>query len=253
MKKNVLKYLPLLMMSPLLVANSPAPYPSSSCYDDIKVDCKFDAMWDLGRHYNVTIENTGDNYVLLSEGFYEDGGLHFSTSISPFKKGVIAPHKTIASGFVSKTEDDFEDENIVWHAHVYDVKDENATFSDFAVKESRQNSYSITFKSKGVGDYYYALIVGLEYDGEEYFIECDYSAKSKNSSGFNTYNPIDLDKLEVKSVAAYRSNYKANKGWGSMLIIFALVLSGVLLIPPAIIVPIILTKGGKETRSEKKL
>ena len=252
MKKYAFRYLPLLMMSPLLMANSPAPLPAKTLYSDIEVVCEYKGVIDTGHSvYDVTVKNTGDGFALVNNSLYsENNGEHLSMKLSSslFKNEIVGPGGCKQFTFATKKTGDFTNPTNVWQTETYAQKDESASFTNFEVSKISERDYRIDFNSKKLGDYYYSVVVEYEYDGQTYYTDNSFSKNGKSLS-FYTQTDLDLDKLEVKNITAYRSNYKTYKGGIAALgfIIFISILLGLLIIPPAIIVPImILTTRGKE-------
>ena len=71
MKKDKKALLPLPMLLPLLMSNSPVVYPDIESYKDVVVTCVHDATYVPssgsyhGDKYSFTIENKGNRYPIL--------------------------------------------------------------------------------------------------------------------------------------------------------------------------------------------
>ena len=259
MKKNYLRYLPLLMLSPLLMANSPAPYPDLYDYRDLNVTTSFlDKANDqeLGEvyRYSVTVNNTGDSLALLNHGINletDHEGYYSTERGTIFYDEVLMPGKTETVIISCTNEMNFDDENDQWMTETLINRDDNVTFSNISVEE-KNGYYQLNAKIKGTGDYYYTSIVELEYDGEIHYIEVRITT-GKMMSSFDTSETLDLSKLKVNSITAYRSTNNTYKG-GVILAwmiygFFGLIILGMLLIPAAIIIPISIVRYRRNKRN----
>lgn len=255
MKKNGFKLLPLILMSPLLMANSPAPMPSSGTYENINVTFVLDKSEGSKKFYDVKVENTGDNFALINynlRGYISSDYIYTDLVPLLFKSEVVAPSKSVHYSFETESDFDYTDENIEWTTEQYFEKDDDVTFNNITFSEYKDKYYKMSFKTHNLGDYYYSLILELEYDGNTYYIDSHLSRSDTKSAYFETYESLDLSKLKATNVYAFRSNYHTYKG-GQILawIVYGfigLVAFAILLIPPAIIIPISIVRYKRNKR-----
>ena len=210
MRRKLIKTLPLLAFSPLLMANSPAPAPTSAPYVDIKVTCSFDELKDDGYLYTFVIENTGDQYALTHNGLYQND-YHATGRFLPevFRNEVIAPHQTKAFKYLSYSELEDIDQS-TWMLTQYTIPAPEVSYSDVSVTDFADKLYHINFKQKGMGDHYYCAIVELEYEGETHYVS-NYLFADNKSLQLEAEEDLDLTKLTIKNLSFYRSGYERNK------------------------------------------
>lgn len=247
------------MMSPLLMANSPVPYPDLHAYQDIDVTTSFvekfinSANVELYK-YNVTVNNTGEMPALLNHYLHYERSTSASDIIerpSIFNDEVLMPGQSETLIMNWTEEMSFDDENDRWTTETLINRDNNVTFSNITVKSNGDNNYQVNAKIKGTGDYYYTSIIELEYDGVVHYIEVRITT-GKMMSTFSTTEEIDLSKLKINSITAYRSTSNTYKG-GVILAwmiygFFGLILLALLLIPAAIIIPISIVRYKRNKR-----
>ena len=257
--KNKKALLSLMCVAPLLMANSPAPYPTRETYKDIDVTItKVEDLVDNTTRYQLEIENTGKLYGIIDYNYidlsYGDTG---STSLyihrqSLFNDELLAPGQSK----VYLTETPFKLDKIEspkWSISTYAYPDENVTFSNFVVTESKSTGYYITYDVKNLGDYYYTYIVDITYDGADYSFEV-----SDSSNYFYSVQKLDLSKLQVKSMHAFRSSYNTYKGGGyyyqtpeAPLFIVLIATGLVILLAAAITIPCVVAYKKKQARQCK--
>ena len=258
--KRIRNIIPLVLAVPFLMANSPRPAATTTNYEDFKVTTSYIGEIDIGEQrifqYGINIENTGNSYLLMDDYLaYNNSGL----SVKPylFNSEVVAPGQIEDFIHESYGKMEFDDANDKWWGSTYYTKDENVTFSNISVviddRSNLINSYQIKADIANRGDYYYEAIVELIYDGDTYYIR---SHISNNEMYFTTVDDIDLNKLTIKSMTAYRSSYETYKG-GKVLAwiiygFFGLIGLGILLIPPAIIIPVSIVKHKRRQRANQQ-
>lgn len=251
----------LLLAMPLLMANSPAPYPSSNSYKDI--EASITKLHDYA--YRLNVKNTGDYH--LSRGnfyLYDNEGLLVEQINKPienaiFKTQKIGPNES-ASYIIQYSTNGAKDLTIVEKitTEAYDIKDENVTYSTPTIKKEKSsdyaNYYKINSKFSHLGDYYYIAAVSVTYKGEKYSF-----TTGTDSKAFVTNEELDLSQLTIENIAFYRSNYNTYKGGYVLAGIFYVIqylpyvmLGLALIVPPAIIIPISVTKAKRRRRRQEQ-
>lgn len=273
--KSKLIYLPFLFLAPLLMANSPAPFPQQDEYESIEVNYSLiENLSDGSYRYDVEISNYGDYYCVLNniESNHEyDKRLHnFGGQI--FENEMIAPHyiKNYSAIVNSKLDSDLSNEH--WTSYCYANKDENVIFDNVSIKQKSENEYKLSATIKNKGDYYYFAIVDASYYGER----VSFYVSMNGDMTFATYEELNLNNFVINNVFAVRSSYNTYKGgkvFGSIFAIFGIfgivgILSGglviaalitigavllIALIVTAIVVPIVVVHNKKKGKKKKKL
>ena len=259
-------YLGLLAL-PLLMANSPMPYPHYQEYDDIEVNVtELSTSGEKGHRYSFEVENTGNRHLYTQGGntFFSFAGIDrdnylvnaFSGQMTDklFRTQTVKPGQTTT--FIVDNEEALDLEKTVrFKTHSFEIVDEGITYSEPIVEKDKENdnTYKIKTKFSKLGDYYYAIAVDVKYDGE------DYSFVITDSKMFKVEKEIDLSKLSIENMTFYRSSYNTYKGgyvlygivkaaeWAPYILLGLFVLA--LIVPPAIIIPI---KVSKAKRRRKK-
>ena len=215
MKKNRAKLLSLLLFTPLLMANSPAPMPTTRNYEDFSVNCTLLSESENNYRYQLEITNNGEEYISV---FYHYGfrlnnrSVYYSEAEGKlFDSEMIIPHQT--KTYIIQTYDPLNlDGEQRWSTEIYDMKDENVTFANYSLVKTSNNKYSLKSDIEGEGDYYYAGIIEVTYDGVDYAFEVDLD---RGDPYVFTNEELDLTKLTINKITAYRSSYntyKANIG-----------------------------------------
>ena len=214
--KNKKVLLSLVMMAPLLMANSPAPYPSYDEYSNLEVQVQRLAEFpDYTYRFQLDIKNTGDTYAFAQYGYIRcnkdlDNTYQFEAyRQSIFNNEVIAPGKTQVFFTETWTQIDKIEGPLTWYLTTFSIPDLDVSFSNFTFKKVEENQYKISYKTTGLGDYYYSYIVDVVYQEKEYsFILSDYDPY------VSTAEELDLEALNVTGMHAFRSSYKIYRGGG---------------------------------------
>lgn len=215
MKKRNL--LPLLLITPIFLANAPMPYRGPEIYASYEIEnlsCAPDAGVSGQYIYSFNLKNTGDGYIDLShlqvftpDGYYNTGG--GIRNIAKYDDLVIAPSCSFNIEFVSILDLSIDDiqcdvygylkENIVETAATYS---NISTFSKVKVtdrneKESYEYSFTCSY-TKNTNEFgnHYSPIFQIS-DGEnDYYFHGDLL---QDSYKFNTLQDLDETKLTIKS------------------------------------------------------
>ena len=253
MKQNKIALLSLLAVSPLFLANSPAPYATVEDYTDISVVCNSVTEVSNGYAYDLSVTNTGDYYALLNQGMIiNDRYFYGDVEEELFFEEAIAPKQSKTFKYVSTEK--YEDlENAKWAMRAFTYLDSGITFSDLSIEYQGNKMYAINGKGKGDGDYYYCCIMELTYEDTTYYVSSKLNF-NKKLAYFTTTQEIDASKITLKQITAYRSVYNTYKG-GKILayIIYGfigLIILFVLLIPAAIIIPVSIAKSRHRKNQE---
>ena len=213
--KNLKTLLPIIMMAPLLMANSPAPFPNYEEYSSVEVQAqKLADLADNTSRFQLDIKNVGENYAFLPYKQIEcaskkNGSYYFEAyRQSLFDNEAIAPGKTQVYFVETFVELDKLEEPTTWYLSAYSLQDTNVTFSNFNVTKIDKKQYQLSYKADGLGDYYYAYIIDATYKEKEYSFVLDFYG----SSYFYTAEELDLDKLTISGIHAYRTSYNTYKG-----------------------------------------
>ena len=204
MKTNKVKYLATLFLFPLLLANSPAPFPKYDNYEDIEVSYTFLEVDGRNRLYDLTITNTGDSFAIVSESLSTDDYYFGNVSGSGlFENECVAPGQTRIFKLTTTTVlEDVIEATTKWETRYYSIVDNNVSYSNPRVsKNSSQCVIDANFKN--VGDYYYAAVVELKYQSETYFVDSKYNGSLRFSIG-QDLNPSDI---EIQNITFFRSSY----------------------------------------------
>lgn len=211
MKKQLL--LPLLCLSPLLMANSPAPMPSDEPYDDINVNCTYLGEDGDFFRYQIDLENKGDKYtgIKTPNGLAVDGHYFYIRNIEGqlFNNELVSPHTSKSYIVTTDTKYTIDDE-MKWYSWTYSFIDEEVTFNNPTFKKVSNLTYQLKTDDTQFGDYYYNVVVEIDYEGINYAFSID-DHYSKDLT-FHTTEDIDLNKINITKITAFRSSYTRYKG-----------------------------------------
>ncbi len=235
------------------MANSPAPMPTITKYDDIDVSYTFIERGEDALVYDMAITNKGNSFALVS---------NYLESINPskyfgyikgdvFRDECLAPNQTKTFKFLSYDPiEDFIQDDTTWSTKCYGTLDDNITWSN-PVIEKNTAYYTIKADFKNFGDYYYSAIVELMYEDEIYYI--DTQCNNKKYLCLYVEQEIDPNDIEVRNITFFRSSYTTYKGGNNIAtviyVFFGLILLGILLIPPAIIIPVSIVSYKRKKRN----
>ena len=224
MKKHNLKLLSILVISPLLMANSPMPRPSTDRYDDIEVSIVYNQKTFISNNtktyeHTVTIKNTGDKYIASNYYLYvvkEEQERHeYSLSLSRdndlFYRTSIRPGLSEATLYYPEEIID-ETKFKSYYTECYSILDEDVTFegpgSLTLLEDKMRNNYypyAVAVTINNLGDWDYDIVLDATYKGEEYSV-----VLNKNDKTLTTYERLDVDQFQVHGYHAFRGNYKRN-------------------------------------------
>ena len=213
--------LPFLCLAPLIMANSPAPMPSDEPYADINVNCTYVGEDGNFFKYQIDLENIGEKYTGIDSpnGLSIDHHYFYIINIEGqlFNNELVSPHSS--KSYVVTTDTKYTiDAETEWYAWTYSIIDEDVTFNNPSINKVGNLSYQLKADDTQFGDYYYDIVVEIDYDGVNYAFSIDnhYS----NDLTFHTTEDIDLNKISITKITAFRSSYHKYKGLSINLELF---------------------------------
>ena len=253
MKAKNFKLLLILAFAPLLMANSPAPMPTIRNYDDIDVSYTFIEKSEDSLLYDMTITNKGSSFALVSNYLKSINPSRYFGHIKGdvFRDECLAPNQTKTFKFLAYDPiEDFIQDDTTWSTYCYNTLNDNITWSN-PVIEKNTAYYTLKADFKNLGDYYYSAIVELLYEDEVYYIDAPYN--NKKHLCLYMEKDIDPNDIEIRNITFFRSSYETYKGGKNIatgIYIFSgLILLGILLIPPAIIIPVSIVSYKRKKRN----
>ena len=244
--------LPLLFVTPLLMGNSPAPFPTDEEYGNIDVTCSFIKEVEKGYQYQIIMNNNGDSYASLSDlrqngrHIYQsqvDGLLSLSEYLSPSNSKTY----TIVTDYQLNIQD--ED---VWSTTTFAIKDEGVTFKNSSIVKSGDLGLKLKSDISGLEDHYYSAIVDFDYEGTNYALE--FHLKSSQTVYIN--EDIDVSKITINKITAFRSSYHTYKvNWKNALIVLIPIIAicvFLFLVVPAITVAIVVVANQNKKKKRER-
>lgn len=235
------------------MGNSPCPCPNETSYGDVNVS--YTLIQDTT--YKVRIENTGSLYASINHIHGRNGEyytvIYGDYQDNLFRDEVVIPGKTKEYTINVKNAIN-NPEQYTWSTYALDVKDENVKVTNPKITKVNETLYEINANVTGRDDYYYGGIVEISYDGIEYAFEIDLD---NDTTKFSTVRELDLTKLTIEKVTAYRSTYHTYKSPYSVLAVMIplLILGGGIillsLIAAAIVIPITVTRHRRKKNNAK--
>ena len=250
------------------MGNSPAPRPSYKEYGDINMDIV--SCNKVADSYNIVFDvtNTGDSYL----SYYGGGAktVYFNVMRKEsnnyetlqcqmvdalFEKQTVGPKQVIRYA-TSSAKELTNEELQSFYTYSLDIEDKDIVYSNtkISLNNAETKSYIFTMKNKGLGDYYYAVVVDIAYQEKTYSIVLNSQDQDSKGKYYFTANELlDLDKLDIANIRFFRSGYKTYKG-GQVLqgIIIFIVVCFILFIlmglAAAIVLPIVITNVRRKRR-----
>lgn len=233
--KNIKKALPiLLVMVPLLMANSPSPYPYINEYKDFSHTAielvSSDA--DLQKYvYQTTITNDGDGYISLNYTYlYEYREL--IASASEDYDLYLAPTKTSLVNFTLNKE----------VAVIESLSVSCAGFSDYQLDTFATYTNPSAFKKEGDGtygytylidaeleydeDYTYSVLISYTYDETQYVTREGYISSDGSGVYFTNREDLDVSKMTLEEIIFVKGNQRSFIDLGSIFMYIFLGLIG---------------------------
>ena len=252
-------FIPLLLLAPLLVANSPAPSPTEKDYDNIAVTATYLSQDQYGvYHYRLEVENIGEEYAgIFRYGSFYYGGVSvypYDDNAFLFDSEMISPNQTRVFEVCSDRQLDLDNDKFKWVTWAFDNPDTDVTFSDNpTIKLLDDKRYEMEVDVKNMGDYYYAVVAEVDYDGVNYAFYF-----SSDSKIFRTNQDLDLSKITITKLSAYRSSYNRyhflGVNWELVLQVIFWVLLGTILfhgiVAMAVFIPLSIRKKRRQNNTK---
>lgn len=243
MKKDRLSPMFLFIVLPLLLANSPAPYPSRVTYEQFSATPVIRESIDEENFiYTTTVTNTGENYIsvescyLISEEGQRD--LYFENQSS----AVILPGKSYEVVFTSKTE--LEPSSLSLRVNAFIPLDSEYTYSNITNLKQEETSYSDEFLYTYDIDIvvetnnYYGFITIYTYEGETF---ASHNRHHLEEACFYSDKLMDVEYIAIEEVLLIKGRSKSN----SLGQIFGIIALGLVIFSGALILviglPIVIT------------
>ena len=249
--KKIKRLALLIPFLPLLLATKALPNPAASReeYSDIAITGTY--VGTTGQidpkvyQYELDIENIGNETALLSYNYdYGSIDLRFDveTNTRLFSNAMLAPgkHEKIKVN-TTKSADITDWSSYGITLYTYSILDEDVSFENLSFKNANYAHgfyfYTLEGKIKNLSNYYYDLVFEVVYKGESYSFSYNLH---QNSMSFK--EELEMDKLEITSVKAYRSSYEQVKETNFALFAFItiiVILSIIFIIIPGLVFLII--------------
>ena len=204
--KKVIKVLPILLATPLMMANSPAPAPISENYTNLNMSLTYQGIDDKdGRYdkyaYLINITNNGDQYVApyYTIYFYEEGARYNSHWLAIDNYQQVFSYESIAPGqtatFIGHTSETIDTSKEFVCQMEYFLIEEKMNFSNYEIKKYRnqKNTYILKTDVAKPSSYYCCVFVDVTYKGEPHTL-CIQNF-TRNDRTFTTNEELDLDQL----------------------------------------------------------
>ena len=221
MNKRLKKTLLLLLATPMLMANSPAPHVEEETYDDFSYSyvskTPLDEYYEGNQYYkyNFEVQNLGQGYISYAYIKHQNASSHSSLS-SDFGSMLLAPSKSDIFSLVTTSDIDFNSVKPTFECHGYKTFVENAFTSDkkeVRFEEDYYKYYYVDFDSEVPYEsgYRYGIIIDFTYDGNDYSIhqEARYYNGYVENSILLYYGELELDvsKLTINKLLMTKSLY----------------------------------------------
>ena len=259
-----LRYTPLLLLAPLLMANAPAPQPLFDNYDNVEVSIvsqnkKGSEQYGYRYDYVFEVTNKGDCYITIGMGeayctFYtkEDGYQRLTGGPmidNLFADEATAPGQTKQYKINDETCDFSTYDLSKFGCIALTIRDDAVTYENASLTHKGDKKYQLNIKKiTGKGDYYYYGVVDVTYKGEDH----SFLFRGEKTSEIGTTSNLDLDQLEIKDIKFFRSKYNTYKPKphpeevAMYLVAVGIIILMASAVAAAIIVPIVIVKRRKK-------
>lgn len=246
-QQNLAKITGLMLMLPLLMANSAMPYPKNDKYLDYDFSYTEEPVDNQFTKYSFELKNYGKGYISTIDLYYQKDNTYISFGKEPFfgyetlfyPGGTFKFEKTIKNGDYN-----FSKENINVFAYL-DI-DADVTMSgtkdlllDTTYQSKENNRYSIDVSISNLKQgYRYDYGVTLEYDGQTY---CSMVLNNNsNNKLYLFFGPeFDASKAKIKEIIPFKYVYDSKDRVIKIVLIIILSLFLLTLLAPAIVLPIV--------------
>lgn len=236
--KNIKKFLPIfLVMMPLLMANSPSPYPHLGEYKDFTNTAIELVSSDetLKKHvYQTTITNSGEGYIELAyTNLYQHRTL--ITSSSDEYGFYLAPTKSAVVSFTTSSLVPSIDSLSIGCIAFSDYQiDTFATYSNpsaFTKSGGAENpplTYSMDIELEYEKNYTYTILISYTYDETEYITREAYIGNNEDGNyiHFSDLEDFDVTKMAFKDLIFIQGREIGNSELSDILMTIVLGLIG---------------------------
>lgn len=224
MKTRKKLLIPLLMLSPLLMANAPVPHVEPDEYKALTCSFKertqeIDSESHIYYSYKFDVSNTGNGYIEHLHISYPDMSFYSyaNSEECPFGKEVIAPGTSRVLSIGTTIEDDFSSQTFTYTASAYQRFVDNAFSSDRkdirVENESGYYKYYVDFDSKvnvrANEDYEFGIIITITYKGVTYVTHHELNDNNTlylcNSEEELDLSQLTIDEMIMTKGDAYKS------------------------------------------------
>ena len=259
-----LRYTPLLLLAPLLMANAPAPQPLFDYYDNVQVSIvsqnkKGSEQYGYRYDYVFEVTNKGDCYIAVGFGeaqctFYTREGGSQRLIGGPmvdnlFNNEATAPGQTKQYKITDETSDFSTYDLSKFGCFALTIRDDDVTYENASVTRKGEKKYQLNIKKiTGKGDYYYYGVVDVTYKGNDH----SFVIRGDKENDFGTTSILDLDQLEIKDIKFFRSQYNTYKPKlhpeevMMYVVAIGIIVLMVSAVAAAIVVPIVIVKRRKK-------
>ena len=210
-RSNRIKWAPLLLGLPLLMASKtlPAKEPKKEYYRDITVEATFiREINPIQREYEyeLKITNVGDEYAFnyVMQEYGKNGTLYCTTLSNDeqiFNSLMIKPGSYVLDRIKTyEIVNDFSFYTFV--TEKLSIPDENIVFRDNYLEKVSDLCYELKGTIKNRTNHYYGYVLDITY------LDQDYSVFINPENGLRTKVDLDLDKLTIKGIKAFKSYYE---------------------------------------------
>ena len=260
-KHSIIQTLSLLLMCPMMMANSPVPERTKSVYEDYDIQIEYKGVDDdreSKKHvYEATVNNYGDLYLdeendlTFVDQSHNQIYVDLEGANKYFPHQAIAPHSSKTFRFYYSNRIDAS-EHLYYQSYCYSSPASEIEFSNSEIKKYREGEFTYVLKTdvKNMGkDDDLIVFVHATYKDEDLIFYIPFRYKERT---FELSNALDLDDLKVNKVVAYWNNRSYN---GCNDAIETLQIIGIVMIAciaASIIIPISITTSVRNRRRNRQ-
>lgn len=257
---NRIKLLPLLMLMPVCMANSPAPKNVTKSYDNVDIYVNYVGV-DSERNsnenvcYEIEVKNVGDSHIApftTASFIAESTGAMYNLNLEPvnplFKEQSVAPgHSEKYLTYVNNRFSFAQRFDAKFITYAYLQTDVNFNGAEIKEDFKKANQYVLKVDNDKIPEMNLALFIDVTYKGED---KSFYMYFNGNNRTFMANEKLDLNQLTIKKITAYEERNK-DKGnsctttnstlWILLICFFALILG-------AILTPVLVTSATRRNR-----
>ena len=233
MHMRKVRLLPLILLTPIFLANSPAPYRGPSEYKDFNVANFSSAVYDAEKginKYEFDLNNDGDGYIDL---YYLEVTNSYIRPFDSPESAVVAPNKSTKITFYST--ETITEENLVSRCLGYlseELQEDVASFSQpteftktVLVNSSSGESYYRYYLECDYEQHidelgnHYSPIICFNDGTNDYYFHFSYLFKEAE---FYTHFDMDVENITIKSYTFVKGyDYYRNNGGGNVSIVMS--------------------------------